>query len=191
MKTRLARTLGAIPAAQAYRELADRTIALAARARERELVDAVEIWCAPDTTDPAFRDWAGRCGATLHAQRGRDLGERMANALESAVSHGRVPMLVGSDCPALDLDYLGRASDALDTNDAVVGPSEDGGYVLIGVSRSVAAFDGIDWSTPGVLAQTRRALSRDGARWTELEVLWDVDTAADFERWQASPTTTA
>ena len=191
VKTRLARTLGAIAAAQAYRELADRTIALAARARDRELVDAVEIWCAPDTSDPAFRDWAERCGGTLHAQRGRDLGERMAYALESAVGHGCVPILVGTDCPALDLDYLERASDALDTNDAVVGPSEDGGYVLIGVGRPVAAFDDIDWSTPDVLAQTRAALARDGARWAELEVLWDVDTAADLERWHAPPPATA
>ena len=59
------------------------------------------------------------------------------------------------------------------------------------VGRPVAAFDDIDWSTPDVLAQTRAALARDGARWAELEVLWDVDTAADLERWHAPPPATA
>ncbi|MCC7115454.1 MAG: TIGR04283 family arsenosugar biosynthesis glycosyltransferase [Burkholderiales bacterium] len=191
VKTRLARTLGAGPAVEAYRALVDRTVETAARARREGVVDAVELWCAPDSRHPAFAGWAKRCGATIRVQSGADLGARMAVALDDAIARGRVPILVGTDCPALDVGYLDSASAALEATDAVIGPSEDGGYVLIGLARPVAAFDGIAWSTPEVLAQTRAALAREGVRWRELDPLWDVDTEADFERWRGSPVTPA
>ena len=64
-------------------------------------------------------------------------------------------------------------------------PAEDGGYVLLGLRRPLPqVFEGIAWSTPQVLAQTRDRLRSAGASWTELEPLWDVDEAADWLRLQ-------
>ena len=155
------------------------------KARASGIVAAVELWCAPDVTHPALAEWSRCHGATLHRQQGDDLGERMRNALASALARGDVPMLIGTDCPAIDADYLASASSALDTHDAVFGPVEDGGYALVGLARDVDAFTGIAWSTPSVMAGTRATLRRSGTRWRELATLWDVDTAEDLARWRA------
>ena len=48
-----------------------------------------------------------------------------------------------------------------------------------------AIFEGIEWSTARVMAQTRNRLSALGLRWTEVARLWDVDRAEDVVRWQA------
>ena len=70
-------------------------------------------------------------------------------------------------------------------HDAVLIPAEDGGYVLIGLRRPCpAVFEGVAWSTGGVLAQTRDRLRDAGLRWHELPTLWDVDTPDDWARWQ-------
>jgi rSAM/selenodomain-associated transferase 2/rSAM/selenodomain-associated transferase 1 len=184
VKTRLARTLGDQAAVDAYCALVDHTVGVAAEARRRGVVASIELWCAPDASHPAFAAWARRAGATLHAQAGDDLGARMQGALRDALSRGLVPILIGTDCPAIDVGYLAIASEALDTRAAVLGPVEDGGYALVGVSRDVDIFRGIAWSTARVMPQTRVALERAGARWAELTTLWDVDTEDDLARWR-------
>jgi rSAM/selenodomain-associated transferase 1 len=185
VKTRLARTLGNDAAAAAYRELVERTLATADVARSRGIVAEVELWCSPDVAHPALDQWSRSHGASLHRQHGDDLGARMRGALASALARGDVPLLIGTDCPAIDADYLASASSALDTHDAVFGPVEDGGYALVGLARDADAFTGIAWSTPSVMPATRAALRRAGVRWAELPTLWDVDTADDLARWRA------
>lgn len=185
VKTRLARAIGDDAALAAYREMVERTLATADEARSRGIVAAVELWCAPDATHPALRAWARDHGASLHVQRGEDLGERMREALGTALSHGDAPILIGTDCPAIDADYLRSASASLDTHDAVFGPVEDGGYALVGLARDVDAFAGIAWSTSAVMGETRAALRRADASWAELATLWDVDSAEDLARWRA------
>jgi len=191
VKTRLAQALGERAATAAYIALAEHTLDVAAEARRRGVVAAIELWCAPDATHPTLAAWARRCGGTLHVQQGADLGARMRHALRDALSRDDMPILIGTDCPAIDVGYLAAAAHALDDNAAVLGPVEDGGYALVGVSRDVDAFDGIAWSTPTVMDQTRALLARAGARWQELPTLWDVDTADDLARWRAPRATTA
>jgi len=66
-------------------------------------------------------------------------------------------------------------------------PAEDGGYALIGLRRPVPdIFNGIEWGSDRVLAQTRERLRVRGLRWGELETLWDVDRPADWLRLQHS-----
>ncbi|HET9340097.1 MAG TPA: TIGR04283 family arsenosugar biosynthesis glycosyltransferase [Casimicrobiaceae bacterium] len=185
VKTRLASALGERAATEAYVTLAEHALDVAAEARRRGVVAAIELWCAPDASHPTLVAWARRCGATLHEQRGTDLGARMRDALHDALARDALPILIGTDCPAIDVGYLDAASRALDTDAIVLGPVEDGGYALVGASRDVDAFDAIPWSTPAVMAQTRAALARAGARWRELPLLWDVDTADDLARWRA------
>src|SRR5205823_9019862 len=67
--------------------------------------------------------------------------------------------------------------------DAVIGPGEEGGYGLMGLSRCDAAlFRDIPWGGSGVLAETRRRIAALGWRVTELPALWDVDRPEDLER---------
>ncbi len=67
--------------------------------------------------------------------------------------------------------------------DAVFIPAEDGGYVLVGLRRpQPRLFEGIDWGSERVMAQTRERLSELGLRWVELPTLWDVDRPGDLLR---------
>jgi len=69
----------------------------------------------------------------------------------------------------------------------VIGPAEDGGYVLIGLARDIDVFGGVPWSTSEVMASTCARLAAAGASHVELPPLWDVDTVDDFLRWHDRP----
>jgi len=181
VKTRLASVLGAEGAAQLHANLVRHAVFTAMLAG----VGRVELWCAPDEKHPFFAECASEMGARLHGQRGEDLGARMSHAFEDAFAAGRHLVLIGSDCPALTAMDIERAAIALASHDAVITPAEDGGYVLIGLSRRIAGlFGGIEWGSASVMDATRERLRAAGARSRELPTLWDVDRPEDYARLQ-------
>jgi rSAM/selenodomain-associated transferase 2/rSAM/selenodomain-associated transferase 1 len=184
VKTRLAAQVGAEAAAHIYRELAEATLATAASARDAGVVSAIELWCDPDPSAALFACWRDRYRVTLRTQHHGDLGERMRYSLASSLARASPALLIGTDAPAIDVDYLARATSALADHDAVLGPAEDGGYVLIGLTRDVDLFSDIEWSTASVLAATRARLTDAGLTFAELPALWDVDTPADLKRYR-------
>ena len=99
-----------------------------------------------------------------------------------ALRRHRRAILIGSDCPALEARDLRRAARSLCAGYRVVlQPAEDGGYVLVAARAAPRAmFEGVDWGTSRVMAQTAQRLA--GVRWTSLRTLWDVDRAEDLER---------
>ncbi len=124
-----------------------------------------------------------------HVQQGTNLGHRMRNALSSALTKFEKVVLVGSDCPVLTVDYLHAAVAALDHSDAILGPSDDGGYVLIGMRKTVHhMLEGIAWGEPTVLQETLADFTRLGISSDLLEPLYDVDTYEDLQRWVESDT---
>jgi rSAM/selenodomain-associated transferase 2/rSAM/selenodomain-associated transferase 1 len=185
VKTRLAAAIGNEAAAAHHARFVELTMATALAARDAGVVDEIELWCAPDSDAPAFAAWRDRHRIPLFAQHGADLGARMRTALDSALARGARAILVGTDCPLLDVAYVARAVAALETCDAVFGPAEDGGYVLVGLSRRVDAFSGVPWSTPDTMAATRARLVSSGVTWEELPTLWDIDEPQDLARWQS------
>lgn len=181
VKTRLASVLGAEGAAALHAGLVRHALSTARDASPGR----VELWCAPDEMHPFFAQCATGFGVELHRQRGADLGARMAAAFEGALAAGRPLVLIGSDCPALTPAHLQAAAASLASHDAVFAPAEDGGYVLVGLSRAVPGlFEGIEWSTAGVMSATRERLRAAGARWQELPSLWDIDRPEDYARLQ-------
>lgn len=115
-------------------------------------------------------------GARL--QRGRDLGERMQHAF----CRSRKAILIGTDCPMLSARDLRRAARWLRGGyDAVLAPAEDGGYALIGLRKPIPAlFEGIDWGSERVYADTVKKLAR--YRWRALPRVWDLDRPQDLDR---------
>ncbi|MGH8503193.1 MAG: TIGR04282 family arsenosugar biosynthesis glycosyltransferase [Gammaproteobacteria bacterium] len=186
VKTRLMPDLSADACARLHRRLIVRglTTALAAN------LGPVELWCAPDCTHPFFAACARRFGIVIRAQQGEDLGARMYLALAASLRQAQCAVIIGCDCPALDARYLSQACGALARGASVVlGPAEDGGYVLIGLRRVTATgtparkiFEDIAWGGSMVLAQTRERLRACGLSWRELPPLWDVDRPADLAR---------
>jgi rSAM/selenodomain-associated transferase 1 len=124
------------------------------------------------------------------AQQGPDLGARMQHAFTALFAIGAPAVIaLGADIPTLPIATLAEAVRRLadDQVDVVLGPSDDGGYYLIGLRRSQPAlFEDIAWSTSAVCEQTLAAASAAGLAVSLLPAWFDVDTAADLERLDAT-----
>lgn len=179
VKTRLAASIGGRAALRVYKRLAEHTLAQA-RALAAEGAE-VRIHYAPADAGAAVRAWLGE-GSVYLPQAEGDLGMRMGDAFARAFTDGadRV-VIVGSDLPEISAPLLRRAFHLLDGCSAVVGPARDGGYYLLGMTGMIGGvFDGIEWSTPGVLAATLDRLRAAGVQPAMLETLADVDTVEDL-----------
>lgn len=181
-KTRLAARLGPEQAAALHARMVEHAVEQACAATP----GSVELACAPTIDHPLFEELARRFGVSRVSQGEGDLGARMHRAMGRALADARHAIIIGTDCPGLDANYLRRAAAALQSgHDVVLGPAEDGGYVLVGAGTCESRmFEGIAWSTPGVLADTRSALRACRLSWFELSYLWDVDQPDDFDRLQ-------
>ncbi|MBU1342589.1 MAG: TIGR04282 family arsenosugar biosynthesis glycosyltransferase [Proteobacteria bacterium] len=117
-------------------------------------------------------------------QQGQDLGERMANAFVDTFKKGYTQaILIGTDIPELGKEVIAQACEILESEDAVIGPSDDGGYYLIGFRNTTFSkmiFTQIDWSTKAVLDQTLRAMNQRSIDCKQLLKLSDIDTHEDL-----------
>jgi uncharacterized protein len=125
-------------------------------------------------------------GIGLIAQEGEDLGERLTRLFDRLLGEGHVAAIaLDSDSPLMPMRCTLHAADVLDRHDAdvVIGPSDDGGYYLIGVARPhPRLFDGVPWSTAATREATL-ARARDlGLRVLLLPRCFDVDTPDDLRR---------
>jgi len=172
VKTRLGQSLGMTQAAWWYRH---QTQSLLRRLRDPRwhLVLAV----SPDCEGQASRVWPADLARI--PQGGGHLGLRMLRAMRRF--DGRV-CLIGSDIPSITRGHIAGAFAQLGAEDAVFGPSPDGGYWLIGLKHpgriALRSFDGVAWSTPMALAQSKASLP--GKRIGLAATLQDVDTVDDL-----------
>jgi rSAM/selenodomain-associated transferase 1 len=117
------------------------------------------------------------------AQRGADLGARMAHAFAFHFDRGDCPVVaIGADAPEVDAGTVQEAVRRLREADVVLGPAVDGGYYLLGLRRPAPyLFSGVPWGTCRVLQVTvALCVAHDvGVGW--LTPLRDLDTAADME----------
>lgn len=176
VKTRLAASIGDSAAAIVHERLALHCLNRLARAA----IAPVELWCAPGVGHDFFHRCAAEFGLALKQQTGECLGQRMEQAFLNALSQSRNAVVVGTDCPALDSAYVRAAFAALEQQDAVLGPAEDGGYVLLGLRKpQPLLFSDMPWGTSQVLAKTRSRLT---GKVKELSTLWDIDDVDDLRR---------
>ena len=123
---------------------------------------------------------------TLIAQQGTGLGERLIHSLEYFLNLGCTGvMAIDSDTPTLPTQFLQQAIALLTTPDVdvVLGPSDDGGYYLIGIrTMHRGLFTDMPWSTSAVLSETVRRTEALGLRVAWLPAWFDVDTPADLAR---------
>lgn len=122
----------------------------------------------------------------LIAQRGETFGERLSNAMCDLLGAGfKACCLIDSDSPTVTADTFRAAARALAQAEEriVIGPSDDGGYYLIGMrTLHTRLFEGIDWSTEEVLAQTIESARAVGIEPLMLPTFYDIDNGSTLRR---------
>ena len=145
----------------------------------------IDLCCTPNRQHLFFLDCEKRFPIQLNDQLGDDLGERMAFAFSSALQLYEKVIVIGTDCPEIDEQYIKDALNALDDFDSVIGPAEDGGYVLLGLkSFSPELFSGISWGSDTVFKQTKKVLSDLSWSCHELSIMHDLDRPEDLHRYK-------
>ena len=177
--------------------------------RAAMLVDTLRaVESLPDVTvfftpDEAELEMAALSSRPRVAQRGDNLGTRMLAALQNLLTPMRclapVPdtvttaaILIGSDIPLLTADHVREAAELLGSTPSatasaersvVLGPADDGGYYLIGMTQVHAGlFERVEWGTESVLTDTLRAAERLGVDARLVRSAYDVDTIDDLLR---------
>ena len=183
VKSRLAIEIGAQEALAVYRAMLARLGQLLTRAQ----IASWDLWV---TSNCSHKDFVSICNKTnITLQIGQDLGARMDTAIRQTLRQGNVEsvVLIGTDCPAVTERYLDQALLALESGvDVVLGPAEDGGYVLVGMRRPITAvFEDIPWGTDQVMHRTLETLKAKELTYRLLDTLWDVDRPEDLVRLQS------
>jgi uncharacterized protein len=174
VKTRLAKSIGNNAAFDVYKYLVEIT--------ERESMKLencdVHIYFS-DVVLNAL--WPNQ---TKFVQEGNDLGERMMHAFKSSFDQGYTQVIgVGTDLPDLNAEIMSEGLKALNSTDTVFGPSEDGGYYLIGMTSLIPQiFANKQWSTDSLLTETLSELDDLNISHTLLTELNDVDTLEDLKK---------
>ena len=184
VKTRLIGALTAEDAADLYAAfLSDTFVVMEDIADEREGLRLVLCY-TPEGEEEAFEK-VEREGSLMLAQRGADLGERLQNCFADLFKMGyETVVIIGGDSPTLPGENIWDAFESLTEHDGIViGPTEDGGYYLIGMRQlHRAVLTDIPWSTPQVLSVTRERIEAAKLDLLELPPWYDVDTPADLDR---------
>ena len=152
----------------------------------RRVVRETVVAYAPDDGRATLEAVLGGEGLLWVAQRGEDLGARIESAVSYAFERRLGPVVVvGTDSPTLPPAFVGRAVASLSAgeSDVALGPTDDGGYYLVGLRETFEGlFRNVEWSTPRVYGQTADNASRLGLRVLELPRWYDVDTRDDLLR---------
>ena len=189
VKTRLVPVLGEQGALNLYKLMLTNVLELCQR-----LPYPTELWVQGDVQSAYILQVQQRFSLPLKQQQGADLGLSLSHAFGEAFRNHQQVIVIGGDCVSLDEDYLNKAFQVLSMHDLVIGPAEDGGYVLLGLNVSEAVktvypqlFQGIEWGTSRVCQQTLARAKDLSLSCASLETRWDVDDKEDLERLAEDP----
>ncbi|MFW6113172.1 MAG: TIGR04282 family arsenosugar biosynthesis glycosyltransferase [Thermodesulfobacteriota bacterium] len=186
VKTRLSPPLSPEAAARLYGQFLEDVLEEMARVPHV----SVALAYTPEEGRVFFHDLAAP-GTHLVAQKGKDLGERLQQAFTWGFGQGAATVLIrNSDSPDLPGWLVLEAKEVLERGRArvVLGPCPDGGYYLVGLTTpQPRLFEGINWSGPTVLAETRDRARDLGLAVHQLPPWLDIDTSADLQTFVAWP----
>jgi len=180
VKTRLQPTLSPQECAQLHKWLLLQTLQIASKSSQ----DNIQLWCYPTTQDDFFAEMQQQFQLELRTQHGRDLGERMLNALNLGISDNDAVILIGSDCPFFSANYINEALTLLESDlDMVIGPAKDGGFVLVATNKPLpqGLFEGIAWGERSVLKETLKRAKDNKIQYETLQPLQDIDRPEDLK----------
>ncbi|NBB89475.1 MAG: DUF2064 domain-containing protein [Bacteroidetes bacterium] len=177
VKTRLAKTMGEKAALNIYKDLYLGTLNLAE--------SLSHIFPYVFQFPKIDQSWISSDRLNLRLQSEGDLGDRMLHALRLALSNHSKVVIIGADCPGITSDILNRAFRRLDQVDLVLGPSEDGGFYLLGARMAHEdLFLNRSWSHGSVFSETIDIAARLQLDLYLLLELYDIDFESDWMRWR-------
>jgi len=175
-KTRLQPALGIEGAAQMAHKLLLHSIEQAVATGF-----TVELCVSPAPTDPCWQALNLPDSLQWSGQADGDLGLRMLTASQQALARFEHVILIGTDCPSLTTIRIRQAAQQLETQDSVMIPAFDGGYVLFGFKQVAARlFSNIEWSTASVAKVTQQRLAELSWSVKLLAPLPDIDEPEDL-----------
>lgn len=177
VKTRLARSIGVSEAVRTYRTLLRDTLQTLSRDPRWHTWIAV----SPDNSicDPVWPT-----STSLVGQGRGSLGDRMQKVFD-VLPIGPI-VIIGSDVPEITRHDIAAAFKTLGHCDAVIGPSPDGGYWLIGAKRRPHVprfFSRVRWSSPHTASDTIANLA--AYKVGRLREVADLDEIGDYRRWKS------
>lgn len=174
VKTRLASDVGDTEALRIYQRLLETTRKVAGKVKAGK-----QLWYST-FVDP--KDAWPEEHFEKQLQPQGDLGKRMATAFTNAFETGfQKVVIIGSDCPGISSELIENAFDKLSDHNVVVGPANDGGYYLLGMSSFWDLFENVAWSSPKVLPETIKKMRKFGLKYFMLPELTDLDTIEDLK----------
>ena len=192
-KTRLTKEIGIQPALELYKSFLINLSDIAANIyKRRKSVSLIAEWSIDNTeelTSFPLSKWLP--GRFLHRkQNGRNLGERMISSLGRRIAYDSNAVLIGSDIPGIDeetiinsFEFLINKQDAKSQKKTVIGPSEDGGFYLIGMNRfNNCIFNEIDWDSEDTFKCVTNNLRNECFLLKFLPEKIDVDFIKDIEK---------
>jgi rSAM/selenodomain-associated transferase 2/rSAM/selenodomain-associated transferase 1 len=177
VKTRLQPPLSAEQAADLHSAMVVQTTDTLCNSR----LAPVHLWVSGEPAAALFTQCRRLGVAQVRVQGPGDLGARMAQAFQAGLQCSLGVILVGSDAPSIDADYLQDAARQLQDKDLVLGPALDGGYVLIALKRFYPGlFEDIEWGSDRVLEATLRQARELNLEVGLLNALADIDRPEDL-----------
>jgi len=178
-KTRLMPEVGINGAYEIHLQLLKFTLALTAKISDIEF----QLHYTSHFNNQLLLKLAKKNNLTTHLQTGNDLGERMYYASLECLKNYSYCIIIGTDCPDISKQYLLDAKHYLNFGyDAVIGPAQDGGYVLIGMKNAnKKIFENITWGKNNVLIDTLNNFEKLNFKYKKLSTLHDIDTKEDLK----------
>jgi len=194
-KSRLSKEIGALKAAKIQEKLTKHTIQVAKEIQDEGLAD---VKVAIDGIGiKAAKKWAIKNKIkTIETQGPGNLGTKMKRQFlktnAEKTTSNQIPnsiLIIGTDLPSISNYDLIQAIQILKNKEMVLGPSNDGGYWLIGLSTKLLnplftwPFSGINWGTNQVLQKTLRLATVNQIEFQLLQIKNDLDNLKDLSPW--------
>lgn len=174
VKTRLAIDLGDEKTVELYDLMLEKTFSIV---KETE-IDAIVFFTEESDYTRLFSKFE------KNYQAKGDLGDKMNNAFKSCLrQRNSKVVMIGTDCPDNSSENILKAFDILNEKDIVFGPSEDGGYYLIGMKKiNNSIFENKTWSTSTVLEEALSECELNNLSFGLLKEINDIDTMEDLKK---------
>jgi rSAM/selenodomain-associated transferase 1 len=180
VKTRLQSHLSPQQCAEVAKILLEESLKKATQAWRGQVILSVAQVGDDDLSHPFIQQLQAKYDCKLTVQPDGDLGQRMA---ETFALMDSPCVIMGCDVPHLDSAILNKAYQSLQQGESIIGPSEDGGYYLIGLQECRRSlFEGIKWGGETVFSETLRRAKKDQLNIELLEQTYDIDQWHDLLR---------